>query len=58
MKLRVKFIGKLGAKTLIVSDIDLTISDTTHNPFCYAEDSVNSMLSQITFEITSIKEVD
>jgi hypothetical protein len=58
MKLRVKFTGKSGKRYIIWSDLDILIPDNTPNPFSYAEDSVNSMLSQITFEITSIKEVD
>ena len=58
MKLRVKFVGKSGERYIIWSDLDIHIPDDTHNPFCYAEDRVNSMLSQVTFEITSIKEVD
>lgn len=58
MKLRVKFVGKSGEHYIIWSDIDIIILDNTSNPFCNAEERVTKMLSDVTFEITSIKEVD
>ena len=58
MKLRVKFVGKSGEQYIIWSDIDIITPDDTQNPFCNAEERVTKMLSNVTFEITSIKEVD
>ena len=57
MKLRVKFIGKSGERYIVWSDLDILIPEDIQNPFCYVEETVKEMLSKVTFEITSIKEV-
>jgi len=58
MKLRVKFVGKSGERYIIWGDLDIISPEDNSLPFAYAEQTVRILLSKVTFEITSIKEID